>query len=622
MGKAQADQTHLEGVTVLEALRPPQGYQVKTAFGTTYSLELPVAVACLIALSGTASDTIDFTLHAALRSFQTLKDRVRIAAQCGRVAAPTSKGPILHILDQILFSAKCDEQRRSFHPKIWLVEWESKSRDLPPRWRLLVGSRNLTSSAAWDFGTSIDGSPTGTGTRFPELAKFLRCVESVCDSGDFLARFNGLEDVRWELPLGATAMHFGFHGAQQQPTPWQETALAKMAHGAQKVLAISPFVDTQGTAAFARFAQVNIVDGKILLLAGSSDLEHLAHSKEGNAALAKLDARQAIAANDQASTTEIKDDTPTPEMREIEIGLHAKAFAAWHSRHEVSLLFGSPNLTRRGWTGENVESWIRLRGKAQLAEPLWDWAGRFPVFRPISEEATEPTILERLEKVLEQIRCDLANSDLMLREASTDAATLTSSLAISEPEGTQLLLRVARLSDSEPFGIWPLGEDTLKMPSCSKQARTRLVQFRASVTQGGEAAHSSWVQEVRLEPPLDCEARDSLAIADALGPSGFLAYLRGLVDPGVDDGEEAVEGGRCEARDATWTSDEPVSLEWLLRAFSRQSANEMEPLRSRLRTAISGYRSALAGKTDSELDELWLAWDAFDAALPPGEART
>jgi hypothetical protein len=623
MATEASDPTALAGVALLEALRPAPGWVTESAIGTTYSLELPVALASLIALSGTVRDTSDYTLHAAFRALESLRDRVRIVAQSGRIACPPIRqSSALHLLDEIVLNAKCDEAQRSFHPKLWLVRWRDVSGTLPVRWRLVVGSRNLTSAAAWDLGVTLDGTEDGDGASFENLADFLDLVSDLSGAGPFMQRFRAVTRVRWEAPAGARAMHFGFHG--NRPLSWDETALATLADGPKRLLAISPFLDGEAVCELAKRFRIEHPNEEpgMRLVGGLRDLEDVAYTQRGRKALAELaDIRGTAAANEALALSAPAADTPAQgsDVRDVDVGLHAKAIVVTHSRDDVSVLFGSPNLTRRGWTGRNVETWVCLRGRAFLGGPLWAWAARFPTFiLPGTLTAPAKTTEEALEEAADFVRFSMVSASLVLREPAAGEPTLTSTVAVpNPPPNASLEVGVARLSSVEQPHLWACGATTVRLSPCAAGDRTRFVRFRVRLAQDDVQLERSWVQEVQLDPSLDVRKRDAEAMASALGPSGFLAYLKGLVEPAVDDAdspeEDDLRSGGSYGKGGP--GDEALSLEWLLRAFARRGPSGVEELRARLSNAIAGYRSAIGSESDKRLEHLWVAWDAVDAAL-------
>jgi hypothetical protein len=114
--------------------------------------------------------------------------------------------------------------------------------------------------------------------------------------------------------------------------------------------------------------------------------------------------------------------------------------------------------------------------------------------------------------------------------------------------------------------------------------------------------------------------RDAEAIRRALGADGCLAYLQGLLDPGMDDADAEDPGddaaGSAPRREGPDLADTGLSLEVLLRALARRGPEGAREILDVLARAIEGYRAAAGGMEDSRLAELWAVWDALSKSMP------
>src|SRR3954470_13199098 len=88
--------------TLLDALRPPAGYQLDRAVGTTYSLDLyalvsaPLAFALFDTESGSDTGVNIAALPQAIRRYS---DRIDVFCQAGQIALPASYRPIVAYLE-------------------------------------------------------------------------------------------------------------------------------------------------------------------------------------------------------------------------------------------------------------------------------------------------------------------------------------------------------------------------------------------------------------------------------------------------------------------------------------------------------------------------------------------
>lgn len=327
----------LPGLAMLDALRPPAGWVTDVALGTTYSLELPVALAALVSLGGTARDTSEYGLHSAVRALQALAGRVRILAQQGRIQAPPKSSRLVHLLDRVVRPIAYDERSRSFHPKTWLVRWKHERDEAPARWALLVGSRNLTSAQDWDLGVALEGEEGGKGVELPEVARYVGWLLSEAGDRSFGAKaWPALAQVRWRGPK--LDIEFGFHGAGA--IAWEDTALTRLARdGAKRVLILSPFLDLEALREAEQALPVPRPwdDTPRRLVAGRPDLEAAARTKAGPALLRRLGDVRCLVPSHHGVSDIGADGEPAAGVEEAphatDFGLHAKAVVVWHGKN-------------------------------------------------------------------------------------------------------------------------------------------------------------------------------------------------------------------------------------------------------------------------------------------------
>ncbi len=620
----------LPGIAMLEALRPPSGWVTDVALGTTYSLELSVALAALVALAGTARETSEYGLHSAVRALQTLSGRVRILAQQGRIQAPPKNNKLVHLLDQIVRPIAFDERVKSFHPKTWLVRWKHEHDDnVPARWALLVGSRNLTSSQDWDLGVVLEGEEGGKGTSLPRVSEYVSWLLGEADDEAFGGKvWDKLAAVNWRGPK--LDIDFGFHGERE--IAWKNTALTKLAtDGAKRVLLISPFLDLEavGTAERELRVQRPWDDTPRRLVAGRPDLEYAARTKTGPELLKRMGdvrclapSRHGLSSAEGETATDVNPDEAPNAM---DFGLHAKAVVVWHGKNDVSVLLGSANLTGRGWKGINAEAWVKLRGRTDVGESLWSWSQQVAsTFEASQVEALTPEEETRvaLENALDGLRALVATTPMTLHDTTANTrlralAPLTLTVASTAERALEASLVASRLGVPGVPVVWPSGASEVSLGACRAAERSALVVFRLAVWSGEIRTENAWVHSVVVEPAIDGQ-RDAEAIAEALGPRQFMAYLNGLLDPGRDDGDgdpaDSHEDGRS-ASSSRADDGQGLSLEMLLRAFSRRDRARLDALRDHLGRAIGSYRKAGGASEDASLRELFEAWDAIEKGL-------
>ena len=197
-----SDRQAWHGQPYLDELRPGRLETVKLALFATYSVDLSAVAAALLALIGRNNDKGSGTAVDFAEAIDRLRDHVKIIIQRGRIARPVALPRIAGILDQFIVEQPYDEHERSWHPKIALVAYNCPKGET--RWKLWIGSRNLTRSQDLDAGVLLDGSEKrakgrvrlpGVGALGGSLA---RCASRE-DADDISEQ---LEAIWWDAPDG------------------------------------------------------------------------------------------------------------------------------------------------------------------------------------------------------------------------------------------------------------------------------------------------------------------------------------------------------------------------------------------------------------------------------------
>ena len=151
-----------ERTLLLETLRPPAGYRLQQAVGTSYTLDLialltaPLAFTFFDVHDEDGKPTADpVALLEALRAARReghplLPGRSDRRAEARSGAARLPRG----------FGGRGSTSARGgiFHPKVWVLGFASEGK--PPIYRLLCLSRNLTFDRAWDTCLCLEGPVT------------------------------------------------------------------------------------------------------------------------------------------------------------------------------------------------------------------------------------------------------------------------------------------------------------------------------------------------------------------------------------------------------------------------------------------------------------------------------
>lgn len=343
--------------TLLEALRPPPGYALGCAVGTTYSLQLdaaltaPAAFALYAALDEERNEGVEAL--ELLESIRRHADRFTIFFQAGQAAVPRQRR-LFAFLEQAVVpvTAPLDGV---FHPKVWALRFDAPAE--APVFRALCASRNLTYDRSWDTLLRLDSAPDDADDTLDgaDLARFvgalprMAVVAPKASRREEIERLAGqLASVRWAPPPGVTGGRFhalGLEPGQAIPFPAE----------ADRFAVISPFLSS----------------GLLRRLPAAADRSVLVSRPQEIAACAGAAAErfsEAFVLDPDASPTgremSPSDRLPPEDPGVPYEGLHAKLFVLESARH-ATLLTGSANATHAAFHA-NVEMLVELRGPAKL----------------------------------------------------------------------------------------------------------------------------------------------------------------------------------------------------------------------------------------------------------------
>jgi len=355
-----------------EQLRPPAGYRLKHAVGTTFTLDMLSALAVPLSfVRGSGDDPSNAV--AVLNAVRKVSDRIDIFCQAGLIRAPHQANDLLAVLEPIIHQVLPPRLGTLFHPKIWILEFESEADRC---YRFLCGSRNLTPDTTWDLLIRLDGrleneyddeAPAPIDNS--PLARFVAGLPDLATASLPEPRAQRIAElakrvatVRWELPQDINSLAFRPLGAGETlPSDSLATLLAdpetstgyngqfgdSSSFGAQRLL-VAPFIDD---------ATVDILAGH-----GARGLEVYGRGTELDRLSPHTLANSRItfqALDDIGSLLEDDASGPGPAAEDLR-GLHAKALFTDFDR-TTHVLMGSANATRAAFHG-NIEFSLEMTG--------------------------------------------------------------------------------------------------------------------------------------------------------------------------------------------------------------------------------------------------------------------
>lgn len=330
-----------------EQLKPPAGFELSHAVGTTFTLDLATALAVPLSFASHRLAAQGDTLGV-LDSIRRAADRVDVFAQAGEISMGT-RSDLVAFLEPMVHPVA--PRRGLFHPKVWFLEYRAGERTA---FRFLCASRNLTADRSWDVVVRLDGEPAAVGEKrqaaavnrpLVELLRRLPSLAVLALDPARRARIDELAErwrnITWEQPDPMRSIAFHVLGVPGSPAP--------DLHG-KRALIVSPFLSD---------------DGLRMLRTGVRTETHVLSRAESIDRLRpdSLDSKLSTYVLDEAATYS-PDDTDghtgfVPPGERL-AGLHAKAVVI-DRLDGAHVLLGSANATDAGWRS-NVEVMVEFVG--------------------------------------------------------------------------------------------------------------------------------------------------------------------------------------------------------------------------------------------------------------------
>ena len=368
---------------LLDALRPPPGFTLDRAVGTTFSLDLMALLTAPLAFAlydRTLPDGegMDLDPIALLEAVRRHADRLDIFCQAGQIAPMGDYRPIVAYLERSIHPVVPRQPTAIFHPKVWFIRYRDADGD-ERRYRFLCLSRNLTFDRSWDTVLALDGIVGAPSSTNDEFAGFIAALAGLAVNGldedrkAAIAELAGeLANVRFDPPPGFHDLRFwpmGHDGAARWPfegridrmlviSPFLTAPLLQRLPGRRRqslLVSRAETIDRLGGSAVAGYAELLTLNSDAAARSGETDEPGAATESLGEKAGAILE------------------------------GLHAKFYladAGWNAR----LWTGSANATDAAYGG-NVEFLVELGGKK----------GAIGIDATLAERPGTPTLRSILE---------------------------------------------------------------------------------------------------------------------------------------------------------------------------------------------------------------------------------
>jgi len=608
----------------LSALRPPPGFHLDRAIGTTYSLDLLTLLSLplsfvLLDMTNEEGKLVRDPV-ALLHALRTYANRLSIYCQAGGIAVPAQRHPLYAHLEDAIIPVR--KPGGAFHPKIWVLRYTSPGE--PVHYRFLCLSRNITGDPSWDTLLALDGKVADRQRAFAKnhrLADFLLALpglaaeppqarhrQAVEQLGDELRR------VRFDLPEQFSDYEFFPMGLPGFPAP-------ELPDGVRRLLVVSPFLSAPFLNDIAEEVPATLVSRAESLDAINGDT------------LKKFDQVFAImesAAGDGETNGSLEPagsgaNRPDDLVAETTHGLHAKLYladAGWDS----DLWTGSANATSAGFHN-NVEFLTRLTGKKSKVGidaflngvdgskgfSQFLAAYRIPEGAPVTNNAAEENA-----KAAEELRSFTAALPLRLdvtAEGKLHRLSLRASTPASHTIKATAVAWPITLAESAAQPLSPLfsGQEVV-FENLSSQALTAFLAVIVTAGRGQDKAEIRFVLKLPLQGAPE-DRFENLLHHILSNPANVLRYLLFLIH-GSDGGSGAMtnlflaEHGPAARRSLNGFASVPL-FEGLSRALATQP-----DLLDGVRSLVDDLRKTEEGAAllPADFDSIWLPlWSAREA---------
>lgn len=580
-----------------DLLRPPRGFTLSHAVGTTFTLSLETALSVPLAFAARAADDHVDALGI-LDAVRRAADRIDVFAQAGCISLGRASD-LVALLEDTIHPVTVD--RGLFHPKVWFLEYEAGE---IRRYRFICSSRNLTNDRTWDAVVALDGLAGEPGAddrrsnrNMATLLRWLPSHSTPAMDATRAARLEGLADrwadIVWERPSDARTVAVDVLGVGAEPPRLVETP--------RRALVISPFVTDEGIAHLRARP-----GGQTRLVARPEQLDRLRPATIANLEMHILD-ESATLPDVDADERSIVDHDPL-------VGLHAK-LVVHDGPHASTAMIGSPNATGPAWT-QNVEALVSLTGSTTRLGVDATFDAVRPLLEPYATDGgAEPDPADEAGRRLEHALRSIATTRITIAVLSGDEHHLAVSSAAETPTFHGITVRWQLLTRPDVGGDGLPPVEPIRTPAVAHRDITPFVVVSA-FDASGRTQRSILVAELLDDLP---QRRDAIVAGHLTSPETFARFLHLLLQPsrtGAASADDALGPGWA-ALGAGVAEDGSGLLELLVRAVGAEHGGVQDVERVlRQLTPTERAEAVPAG-----FDALWQEILAADERIRAEEQR-
>lgn len=168
-------------LTLIDAMRPPAGFQLESAMAVTFTLNLgsllaaPAAFA-IAGLRDTTANTGGSTPVELIHALRTHAHKLTVFSEAGEISLPPPSRAFA-FLERVVVPVRAPKGG-IVHPKVWVLRYQPSGQpgdgEAAERLRVLIASRNLTFDESWDTLLRLDETRAGRGVTLEAVGELFR----------------------------------------------------------------------------------------------------------------------------------------------------------------------------------------------------------------------------------------------------------------------------------------------------------------------------------------------------------------------------------------------------------------------------------------------------------------
>lgn len=509
----------------IDALRPPLDYQLSWGIGTTYSLELETLLSVPLAFSLYECKNQKEILNNSIFALDAIRRnaiKLVIFCQHGQIKVSSTDSLLYSYLEDTIVEVN-PSSGGVFHPKIWLLRFKNEEEIF---YKYICLSRNITFDRSWDTILVLDGKPVEY--EVPEndkLIKFVKFLPKIAVNKIEKNRLNIIKKISIELgkikfnPPENFDNQFNFHflGIDNNDS-------FPISDEYRRLLIVSPFLSESFLNRFENAKQKYLISTQYSL------------DKIPDNSLKKYNRIWVL--------DELAEDKSEDDISRLS-GLHAKLYIGENEK-SVTLWNGSSNATHAGFSSQNVEALIELRGERRKVgidkfldenseQSVINFLKEYGKSTLDEEEKRKENLEKELEKKLEEYKANLLKIGLRMKikpEAEGVYKVIVCSnetnLKYSSREIKGICYPITLQKQTNKIDIPLLWKDKIIFHKVPLLSLTSLVAFELNIKDKGISQKMEFVLNLPVEGMPE-RRNDKIIRAILRDSNGFIQYLRILL---------------------------------------------------------------------------------------------